>query len=79
MSINAPIESPYLTAEEAAQYLRFPTTHWFRVAAKRYGIPTLRRGRRVFFKKSDLDAFMDVADEATNPRARRVSKRAKAS
>ena len=75
MSTSAPnIESPYLTAEEAATYLRFPSTHWFRVAAKRYGIPTLRRGRRVFFKKADLDQFMSVADEATNPKPGRRRK-----
>ena len=65
MSTSTPIESPYLTADEAAAYLRFPSTHWFRVAARRYGIPTLRRGRRVFFKKNDLDEFMGVASEAT--------------
>lgn len=76
MSAKTEIESPYLTAEEAAVYLRFPSTHWFRVAAKRYGIPTLRRGRRVFFTKQSLDEFMAVADEATHPRPRRRRKNA---
>lgn len=63
--------SPYLTADEAAKYLRFPSTHWFRVSAKKYGIPTIRRGRRVFFTRQALDEFMSVASEATNPRAGR--------
>lgn len=65
------IESPYLTAEEAAVYLRFPSTHWFRIAVRKYGIPKIRRGRRLFFHKPDLDQFMAVADEATNPKSRR--------
>lgn len=68
---NAPITdnfgSPYLTADEAARYLRYPSTHWFRVSAKKYGIPTIRRGRRVFFTREALDQFMAIADEATNP------------
>ena len=62
------IDTPYLTADEAAQYLRFPTTRWFRVAVKKYGIPCLRRGRRMFFSKTQLDEFMAVADDATNPK-----------
>lgn len=65
---NAPtIDSPYLTAAEAAQYLRFPSTHWFRISAKKFGIPCIRRGRRVFYTKQLLDEFMSVASEATNP------------
>lgn len=65
------IDSPYLTAAEAAAYLRFPTVHWFRVACRRYGIPYLRRGRRMFFTKAALDEFMAVADDATHPRGAR--------
>lgn len=65
---NTQVDSPYLTAPEAAEYLRFPTVHWFRVAVKKYGIPYLRRGRRMFFTKDALDEFMAVANDATNPR-----------
>ena len=65
---NAPtIDSPYLTAAEAAQYLRYPSTHWFRISAKKFGIPCLRRGRRVFYTKRQLDDFMAVAADATKP------------
>lgn len=70
------IETPYLTADEAAVYLRFPTTRAFRLAVKRYGIPCLRRGARMFFTKQGLDGFMEVADEATN--GQRRSRRRKA-
>ena len=74
---QTPVDSPYLTADEAAAYLRFPTTLWFRKAVKRYGIPCKRRGTRMFFTKADLDSFMSVADEATNgTRKRRTRKRA---
>lgn len=62
---TTPLESPYLTADEAAQYLKFPTTHWFRAAVRRYGIPHLRRGRRMFFTQQQLDEFMGIATEAT--------------
>jgi excisionase family DNA binding protein len=75
MQSSTPIESPYLTAEEAAAYLNFTSVHWFRQAVRRYGIPFKRRGRRLFFTKAELDQFMDVADEATNPRKRRKSDR----
>jgi hypothetical protein len=68
------IESPYLTADEAAAYLNFASTRWFRVAVRRYGIPCKRRGRRLFFVKEELDQFMDVASEATNPKKPRRRK-----
>jgi len=70
MSNASTIESPYLTAEEAAVYLRYPSTHWFRIAVRKYGIRAIRRGRRLFFTKEDLDGFMAVASEATHPTAR---------
>lgn len=77
MTNAPPFESPYLTASEAAVYLRFPSTHWFRIAVRKYGIPKIRRGRRLFFHKPDLDRFMAVADEATNPtRGKRKGKAA---
>jgi hypothetical protein len=63
-----PTTSPYLTADEAAAYLRFPTTHALRVAVRKFGIPHIRRGRKLFFTEKELNEFMDVASEATNPR-----------
>jgi hypothetical protein len=75
---NTQIASPYMTAAEAAEYLRFPSVHWFRVAVRKYGIPYLRRGRRMFFTAKQLDEFMDVADNATNPTPGGSRKRGKA-
>lgn len=68
MAAIEPVDTPWLTSEEAARYLKFPSTRWFRMAVRKYGIPTVRRGRRLFFHKQELDEFMAVADEATNPR-----------
>ena len=65
------VESPYLTADEAAEYLRYPNTHAFRVDIPKKGIPCIRRGRRLFFTKTQLDDFMAVVTEATHPRQRR--------
>jgi len=67
MSNSQPIESPYLTADEAANYLRFSSRHYFLICVKRDGIPCLQRGRRKFFMKRELDQFMAVARDATNP------------
>jgi excisionase family DNA binding protein len=67
MSHAPQIDSPYLTADEAAEYLRFPSTRWFRDSVRRYGIPSLRRGRRIFFTKADLDRFM-AATRNDDPR-----------
>lgn len=72
------IDSPYLTPDEAARYLRYPSAHWFRVCVKRFGIPHIRRGRRMFFTKQQLDEFMAVASEATQPPPRRGGRKAKA-
>ena len=65
------VATPYLTADEAAAYLRFSSTRWFRRAVRRYGIPCVRRGKRIFFTKQGLDQFMAVSDEATNGRRRK--------
>lgn len=64
---TAHVDTPYLTAEEAAQYLRFTSTRWFRRAVRKYGIPCIRRGKRMFFTRPQLDEFMAVAEDATNP------------
>jgi len=64
----------YLTAEEAARYLKYPTVHAFRCAVKREGIPHIRRGRRLFFTHAQLDDFMAVLAAQSRPkRLRRVS------
>lgn len=69
------LESPYLTVDEAAAYLRFPTAHALRQATKKYGIPVIRRGRRLLYTRSQLDRFMAVATEATGQDVRSRSRR----
>lgn len=67
--------SPYLTAAEAAEYLRFPTLAAFRTFLWRcrkdgHSVPTYRRRGTLLFKQTDLDATLDVE----KPRFRAVRK-----
>lgn len=54
--------SPYLTAAEAADYLRFPSVRAFYVWRDRHPRALLahRRGGTLLFKQSDLDHALDV-------------------
>lgn len=45
----------YMTADEAAIYLRFRTTKAFRSYAARHGLVPCRDGRRVLYARLDLD------------------------
>jgi uncharacterized RmlC-like cupin family protein len=63
-----------MTAEEAAHYLRYPSTLWFLKSVKKHGIPCIRRGRRIFFTRDGLDQFMSVATETTKETRRRRKK-----
>lgn len=69
--------SQYLTAAEAAEYLRFGTLHAFegwRSRMKQAGFPlrSFPRGRKLLFKQSDLDEAVRPVRErtkvATGPR-----------
>jgi hypothetical protein len=50
--------SPYLTAPEAAAYLKFPTVHAFYCHRSRTKLKAYRRGGKLLFKQSDLDASL---------------------
>jgi hypothetical protein len=53
------LESPLMTKEQAAEYLKMKlsTLHWRRCAKKG---PAYRKvGRNVFYHQSDLDAFLE--------------------
>ena len=53
---NSSESARYLTTNEAAAYLRFPSVPAFRMAISRGHIqPTARRGRVLLFTKADLD------------------------
>jgi hypothetical protein len=63
---TAPIgipQSPFLTTEEAALYCRFDTAangiEMFRQWVWRYAVPHSKRGRRLLFRQSTLDAYLD--------------------
>lgn len=52
---SASLSTTYLTAKEAAVYLRFSTVRAFYEWVRRHGITKLRKGRRVLFLRRDLD------------------------
>lgn len=51
--------SPYLDANEAAAYLKFPTRNAFYVYRHRTKLKAHRRGGKLLFKQSDLDASLE--------------------
>lgn len=59
----------YLTAEEAAEYLRFRSLEALRKWARRYAVPKCRRGRALLFLRRDLDEA--VGNFANGRRKRR--------
>lgn len=52
--------SPYLTAQETADYLRFPSLRAFYAFLARHAgsLPHVRRGRVLLFDQRDLDAWV---------------------
>ena len=51
-------EPRYLTAAEAATYLRFPSTRAFYDFCHRHSVPVLRRGRLLLVDRQELDAWL---------------------
>lgn len=50
---------PHFDAAEAAHYCRFKTVGAFRQTVCRYGIPSLKSGkRRKLYRRIDLDKFL---------------------
>ncbi len=63
MSANVDITAPtpastWLTADEAAAYLRLPSRKALYAAAARGGVPVHRLGRRVRFSRPELDRLL---------------------
>lgn len=52
------IVSPYLTAKEAAAYLKFRSVGALYAALKPQQIPVLRRGVTLLFDRAELDAWL---------------------
>lgn len=53
------VESPYLTKEEACEYLRCPSIRAFYMFRYRRQLRAYRRGNVLLFKQADLDAALD--------------------
>lgn len=50
-------KSPWLTAPEAAEYMRCPVSRVRKMTSAR-AIPVHREGRRVLYRRDELDAFI---------------------
>ncbi len=61
MSTPTPLASEWLTADEATEYLRFPSRDALYQAVHRGQIPTRRIGRRLRFRRTELDALLRAA------------------
>ena len=61
MSTPTPLSSEWLTADEAKEYLRFPTRDALYHAVHRGQVPAHRIGRRLRFRRSELDAQLRAA------------------
>jgi hypothetical protein len=66
--------SPYLTADEAAAELRFPSRNAFYVWRHRHPntLPAYRRGRVLLFKKVDVELALEKEGAALATFLRRV-------
>ncbi len=49
-------ESPWLTTEEAAAYLRWPVQRIY----KQNDLPRRKHGNRLMFRRDELDDYLDV-------------------
>lgn len=59
------VQSPWLSAEEAADYLRCPVSRIRKLTMTRE-LPCHRDGRRVLYRRSDLEGFI-LAGGAISP------------
>jgi excisionase family DNA binding protein len=62
VAANEPMRGhEWMTAAEAADYLRLPTTNALYQRVARGQVKPLRLGRQMRFRRRDLDALMDPA------------------
>lgn len=52
----------WLTVDPAAAYLQ-QTSRWLMRARQEGRIPAVKIGRRLYFRRSDLDAFIEAATD----------------
>jgi len=59
------METPYLTKKELGEYLK--VSRWIVERLMRDGLPHITLGRRVLFRKKDVDAFLEKKIIGKNP------------
>lgn len=62
------IQSPYLRADEAAVYLRFPSTRAFLKWARRQGLASGKTGRINLYRRDELEAHVERLMVPARPR-----------
>ena len=55
---NVAIDTPWMTPDQAAEYLALPSRKALYEAVRRGVVPCHRLGRRMRFRREDLDAAM---------------------
>jgi excisionase family DNA binding protein len=60
-------DEPLLTAVEVASVLRV-TTDWVYAESRRNGLPHVRLGRYVRFRRSAIERWLDEAQRGPHPR-----------
>jgi excisionase family DNA binding protein len=56
--MSTPVQTPWLTAAEAADYLRLPTTRALYKRVERGQVPAHRWGRQLRFARREIDALL---------------------
>lgn len=56
--LQSRVDSPYLRADEAAEYLRFASVYALYKAVGPQQIPCRRRGRTLLFHRAELDRWL---------------------
>ena len=68
----ATVESPYLTAKEAVEYLKLGSLNSLYRLVNQHRLPTCRRGRLYLFDKREIDIWLHgFTSEIEMVRARR--------
>lgn len=62
--VRRPADSPYLTVEEAIQYLRLPSRAALYRLIKDWRLPHGRRGGLYIFHRGKLDAWVDQHNQS---------------
>lgn len=67
------VDSPWMTADECAVYLRYPSTPALYLAVRRHGIPHRWAGGRMLFSRQRVDAWVQTCPPKKAPKSRKAA------